>query len=243
MKLTVGYVIISKSFYVLNYYDYLLENLDYGVIKMPEEYYNHSNICSLLFDGYIEEAIDVFTEKTEKLTIVPSAKRAYLSSLNLAIYNFILIMEHISLHKCCMDNEQLITTHTTESTSLIGADIIRAYGSDSNYLIEKYKNPHIKAAIAYIHGHLHDTLNLDTVSTAAFIDRVYLCQLFKKEVGTNFNSYVLAQRMKLADKLLAKTTLSIEYIAEHCGYKNPSYFSTCYKKYYGIRPSDVRRTQ
>ena len=106
---------------------------------MPEEYYNHSNICSLLFDGYIEEAIDVFTEKTEKLTIVPSAKRAYLSSLNLAIYNFILVMEHISLHKCCMDNEQLITKHTTESTSLIGADIIRAYGSDSNYLIEKYK--------------------------------------------------------------------------------------------------------
>ena len=174
---------------------------------------------------------------------MPSAKRAYLSSLNLAIYNFILVMEHISLHKCCMDNEQLITTHTTEATVLIGADIIRAYGSDSNYLIEKYENPHIKAAIAYIHGHLHGTLNLDTVSTAAFIDRVYLCQLFKKEVGTNFNSYVLSQRMKLADKLLAKTTLSIEYIAEHCGYKNPSYFSTCYKKYYGIKPSDVRRTQ
>ena len=190
MQLTVGYVIISKSFYVLNYYDYLLENLDYGVIKMPEEYYNHSNICSLLFDGYIEEAIDVFTEKTEKLTIVPSAKRTYLSSLNLAIYNFILVMEHISLHKCCMD-----------------------------------------------------TLNLDTVSTAAFIDRVYLCQLFKKEVGINFNSYILSQRMKLADKLLAETALSIEYIAEHCGYKTPSYFSSCYKKYYGIKPSDVRSTQ
>lgn len=72
---------------------------------------------------------------------MPSARRAYLSSLNLAIYNFILIMEHISLHKCCMDNEQLITTHTTEATVLIGADIIRAYGYDSNYLIEKYENP------------------------------------------------------------------------------------------------------
>lgn len=133
-------------------------------------------------------------------------------------------------------------THS-QSTVLIGADIIRAYGSDSNYLIEKYENPHIKAAIAYIHGHLNDTLNLDTVSTAAFIDRVYLCQLFKKEVGINFNSYILSQRMKLADKLLAETALSIEYIAEHCGYKTPSYFSTCYKKYYGIKPSDVRSTQ
>ena len=208
---------------------------------MSEEYYNHSNICSLLYDGYIEEAVTVFTSKTEKLAIAPSARRAYLSSLNLAIYNFILVREQVSLHECCMTVEQSILRPSVDTVAEAGAEIIRAYGSDRNYLIEKYSNPHIRAALHYIHNHLCDVLNLDTVSTAAFIDKIYLCQLFKREVGTNFNSYILARRMKLACKLLAETSLSIEYIAEHCGYRTPSYFSTCYRKYFGMKPSDTRR--
>lgn len=207
--------------------------------NITDNYINHQDVCSLLYAGYINEAILIFTNKTKELPPAPSMRRTYLSSLNYAIYNYILINENISLHSSCLYNEKKIFHSTSENLVQIGTEIIQSYGFDNHYLIEKYHNPHIKATVSYIHEHLQDSLTLKTVSEAAFIDKVYLCQLFKKEVHTSFHDYVLERRMKLATKLLTDTSLPIQTIAEQCGYKNASYFSTCYKKYTGQRPSEI----
>lgn len=100
-----------------------------------------------------------------------------------------------------------------------GFEIIASYGMDSRYLIAKYKNPHIRNAVSYIHTHLSESLTLESVSDVVCISKNYFCQLFREEVGTSFGSYVCAERVRLAKRLLTGTALSVQDIAEKCGFR------------------------
>lgn len=209
---------------------------------MTANFYNHSDICQFLYSGNTTQAIILFKEKTNLEDFTPFLRNTYLSSLNFAIYNFILLNENVSLHECCMENEQKIKNVTTDSFLDVGIDIISSYGNDSRYLIEKYNNPHIKAALTYIHEHLSESLSLTIVSNAIVINPSYLSDLFKREVGMNFSDYVNMRRIKTAQRLLKNTDLSIQEISEICGYKNVGYFSTCFKNETGEKASDYRRS-
>lgn len=208
---------------------------------MTEPEYNHLDIYTLLYSGNTEAAIRTFCEKTTRFCFTPFSRNRYLSSLNFGIYNYILLKEQISLHDCCQENEKQIAQYTQDSMIDIGIRIITNYGTDNRYLIEKYKNVHVRRAIVCIHEHLSEPLTLDYVSRKICINKAYLCQLFQKETGTGFCSYVLQQRMKLAERLLLHTADPIQEIALKCGYPNAAYFSTCYKKYMGCKPSVERR--
>lgn len=203
--------------------------------------FNHSEIYQLLYNGNTTQAIKAFVEKTFPDEFTPFLRNAYLSSLNFGIYNSILLKENISLHECCMENEKKILKSTNTSFLEIGTDIISSYGNDSRYMVEKYKNPHIKTAVTYIHRHLSEPLSLEIVSDAVCINPAYLSELFMQEVHINFCDYVNMQRIKTAKNLLRNTSLSIQDIADRCGYKSVSYFSTCFKRYVGEKPSHYRR--
>lgn len=207
---------------------------------MSELSINHCDIFVLLYNGNIPEAVKTFQEKTKPCSFTPASRISYLSSLNFGVYNYILLKENVSLHDCCLENEKKIAKVTQESILTVGADIITAYGMEKRYMIEKYRNPHIKKALYYIHEHISEPLTLTLVSEAITINASYLCQLFKKEVNMGFSDYITCQRVKIAQNLLITTDLSMVEIAHKCGFKNSSYFCTCYKKYYGISPSQRR---
>lgn len=207
---------------------------------MNELLFNHNDIYTLLFYGDIQGAISLFTSKTDSDSLTPTARAMYLSSLNIGIYNYILTKENISLHDCCYENEKKIATVTKDSLLQTGAEIISSYGMDKRYMIEKHSNPHIKNAMYYIHTHINETLSLNNVCDAICITPSYLCQLFKREANISFCDYVSSHRLKIAKSLVCDTNYSIEEIAERCGFKNNSYFSTCYKKKYGVSPSKER---
>lgn len=205
--------------------------------------YNHNAIYHLLYNGNTSQAVKTFVKKTNSENFTPFLRNSYLSSLNFGIYNFILLKENVSLHECCMENERKIMKSTNDSFIDVGIDIISSYGNDSRYLIEKYTNPHIKAALRYIHQHLSDFLSLEIVSNAICINPSYLSDLFKREVGMKFSDYINIRRITMAKKLLKNTNLSIQEIAEQCGYKNTGYFSTCFKKITGEKASEYRRKE
>lgn len=208
---------------------------------MPERNINHYEICCFLYAGNIAEAKRSFIEKMKGQTFSPSMRYVCLSSLNFSIYNFILIQEQVSLYECCLENETRIARASSDALLETGLAIISAYGMDSRYLIAKYENPHIQNAVAYIHRHLNGELSLQSVSQMVHISKNYFCELFKKEVGISFGAYVRTQRVKLARQLLSGTELSLQDIAERCGFQTASYFSTCFKKSFGYSPSELKR--
>lgn len=207
---------------------------------MNEHLFNHNDIYTLLYHGDINGAITIFKKKTDESAYTPATRAIYLSSLNIGIYNYILMKENISLHDCCYENEKKIATVTKDSLITTGAEIISSFGLDKRYMIEKYSNLHIKNAMYYIHAHINEQITLGDVCNAISITPSYLCQLFKKDVQISFCDYVMSHRLKLAKGLLKRTDYSIEEIAEKCGFKNGSYFATCYKKAFGFSPSKER---
>ena len=208
---------------------------------MNELIYNHNEIYTLLFHGQTQMAIQAFLNKTDVNTFTPFTRNAYLSSLNYGIYNYILMKEKISLHDCCMENEKKILSSTKATMTNIGSEIIFSYGNDQNYLIQKYQNKHIRAAILYIHNHLNENITLEKVSQKIFINKSYLCVLFKREVRMSFCDYIMTRRIHLAKKLMLTSNLSCQEIAEMCGFRNATYFSTCFKKYENCKPSEYRK--
>lgn len=204
---------------------------------------NHLDICILLYYGNTLGAIDLFKARFNSLNnnLNIFDYKLYISSLNISIYNYILGEESISLHQCCYENANLIEECANYSNFInIGEIIISSYGNCSDYLIEKYENPHIKRALTYIHNHIHEPLTLANVCENININRCYLCDIFKKNVGTNFSEYIMKKRINLSKELLIYSDLPLDVIANKCAFCNISYFCTTFKKFTGNTPLSYR---
>ncbi|WP_158584379.1 response regulator [Lachnotalea sp. AF33-28] len=81
--------------------------------------------------------------------------------------------------------------------------------------------------------------SLDDVAGLLFISPNYLRQLFKQETGMTFVEYLTRARLEHAKFLLSSTDLKVSEAAELVGYKDPRYFSSCFKKMFHISPSDI----
>lgn len=210
---------------------------------IDETLYNHLEICTYLYHRNTQAAINTLKEKIDLLprNSTLQLKKIYLFSLNCSIYNYILIQEKVSLHLCYHENGQAISKSITSNNFFeVGEQIILAYGNCSDYMIEKHKNKHVKNAIAYIHSHLEEPLTLDNVCKSININRCYLSDIFKKQVKCTFSQYILKQRISLAKKLLKDSQLTVNIIAEKCGFSNQSYFCTCFKREMGMSPCSYR---
>lgn len=208
---------------------------------MSELTVNHYEICCLLCTGSISQAQQCFYDKINGQDLSASARGMILSSLNYAIYNFFLIQNNLSLHDCCVQNERRISHASADTFWKTANEVIASYRASSLERTAKHENPYIRRALAYIHEHLNEELTLQSVSSLLFMNKNYFCQLFCRETGVSFTNYVCEQRMKLADQLLRGTSLTVQEIAEKCGFQNAAYFSTCCKKHFGCTPSRLRK--
>lgn len=96
--------------------------------------------------------------------------------------------------------------------------------------------------IAYINRHFEQKLYLKDLSAQFFINQVYCCQLFKKNLGKTFSEYISELRIKKARELLKLTDLSIEEIAIKAGYVDYYYFNKVFKKHCGVTPTKFRKS-
>lgn len=86
-------------------------------------------------------------------------------------------------------------------------------------------------------------MSLDFLAEQFHIHPVSLSKLFKKHVGINFIQYATKRKMALAKKLLLHSSKKVSEITEELGYSNYRYFSTLFKKEYGIVPQQFRRNE
>ncbi|MGG1553432.1 response regulator transcription factor [Paenibacillus ferrarius] len=112
------------------------------------------------------------------------------------------------------------------------------FNSRTNSVSYKHKQT-IDFMLAYIHGHLDQPLTLDELATQLFISKNHLNQIFKKATGDTFMTYLTRARMEKARALLQEGKYMIYEIAERVGFSNVPYFSTLFKKHFGLSPSDI----
>jgi len=59
--------------------------------------------------------------------------------------------------------------------------------------------------------------------------------------GITTMNYIRILRLELAQKMLEETPESISNISLKCGFSDTHYFSNCFKKHFGISPSEFRQ--
>ena len=94
---------------------------------------------------------------------------------------------------------------------------------------------------AYMDTHYATEMSLATLAGQFHINAAYLSELFKAQVGQNFTDYLISLRMKKAKELLSDTGLKVIDIAHICGFSSSGYFSTVFKKKFGVKPIDYRK--
>lgn len=214
---------------------------------MNPKFLDQTDIFTLLYNGNVSATKQLFKDKFElyKKGVSNQELKGFLYSLNLGIYHFILFYEHISLDECCCRNHRTIRESEYSHTALcqIGLDLIHSYGYCTDYLISRYQNMYIRHAIKHIHQNLSQYICLEQLAKHVGLSKNQLCFLFKNETGRTISSYVTERRIIMAKELLQKGNLSMDLIAECCGFSSTSYFCVIFKKGTGQTPLQFRKSK
>lgn len=78
------------------------------------------------------------------------------------------------------------------------------------------------------------------IADALDVNLQYMCFLFKKQTDTTIGAYILQTRMEMAGKLFQRTNYNVTEVAQKVGFFDVSYFSKCFKKYFGVSPKQYQ---
>ena len=144
-----------------------------------------------------------------------------------------------------MLSEQLGNQLYYESlANLFAINLLRKYCAVKPKL-QEYKGglsaQKLQQAIDFIHGNLERKLTLKEMAAQLDLSTFYFCELFKKSIGTPPYTYVLQQRVKLAQQLLKNSNKNIADIALECGFASHTHLNKHFRKFTGLTPKQYRK--
>lgn len=92
----------------------------------------------------------------------------------------------------------------------------------------------------YIGAHFNERISTASLSEIFGYDEAYFCRRFKKAAGISAMKYIQVLRMKKALEILKKEDIGISETACRCGFSDIHYFTRCFKKHFGITPSEFK---
>lgn len=141
--------------------------------------------------------------------------------------------DDISLHELELEIvSHLLNYHDNSHKSSISKKI-RQY--------KTYSNPNFDRIIECINDELALDLSLETLAEVGKVNKYYLIDLFKNEIGMTPAQYIREMRLKKAENLLRYSKQSITTISYESGFTSLSTFNRVFKQKYGISPTQFRR--
>jgi AraC-like DNA-binding protein len=121
-------------------------------------------------------------------------------------------------------------------------DVINRYIDNIFDYASKKNLDVIYRAVQYIRQNYSSKITLEDVAKAVYLSPTYLCKIFKKEVGCNFNEYLNKLRIEKSKQLLAQHGSSIADIMTVVGFDDQSYFTKVFKRVAGVSPKHFRKS-
>ena len=90
----------------------------------------------------------------------------------------------------------------------------------------------------YIGENYMEEIRLSELAQSMHLSPSYLSTLFKKNVGSSFQTYLIEIRMNRAHKLISAGEYSLLHVAQMVGYQDYAQFSKMYKKVFGRAPRE-----
>jgi len=98
----------------------------------------------------------------------------------------------------------------------------------------------IQEAVRFIRHHYAENLSVADIAEHIGMSQSWLTKRFKQECGCNILSCLLSVRVERAKALLVETDMLILEIASACGFDNPGYFISVFRKEVGMTPKAYR---
>lgn len=166
--------------------------------------------------------------------------RVFLNAMNQAHYHLFLNDFDISLHELCFRNGLIFhTVEDWEGFLAAGQTILKGY-HDAAAKLRDENNKAVPTAIRYIKDHIDQDLSLRIIAEHVFLNKTYFCTLFKEVTGQNISMFIRRERMRRAEQLLTSGDMLIEDIAKRCGFRSAAYFSTVFRDFFDMQPSEYR---
>lgn len=109
---------------------------------------------------------------------------------------------------------------------------------------EKTLRMNMLDAVEYIQEHYRDEdICVEQVAERFHMSVSYFSKLFNEYAGMTFPEFITDLRLTYAKEMLrANPDINIKKVAEICGFSTTSYFSSQFKKKFGLSPSAVRNS-
>lgn len=105
--------------------------------------------------------------------------------------------------------------------------------------VETVQEP-IRRAFNFIRQNYRREFRLSDVAKAVGLSPSYFSALFHSTMGITFSHYLTNYRLRIAERYLQTSDLSVKQIASVCGFTSYPYFVTAFKTEYGASPGAYR---
>ncbi len=85
--------------------------------------------------------------------------------------------------------------------------------------------------------------NIDSLAKDVGISRTQLHRKMKEITGISSGKFLRNLRMEQAAKLLREGKVNVSQVADKVGYQDLAHFSTAFKTYFGVSPSEYQEIQ
>lgn len=137
---------------------------------------------------------------------------------------------HATIDNLIKSRQMLHGKYSGKQTSNEQINDIEVKGNDEQLMERVVDN---------INKHISDSdFTIETLCSEVGISRANLHRKMKSIAGITANDLMRNIRMEQAGRLLVENKVNITQIAYSVGYASQTYFSTAFKKYYGISPTE-----
>ena len=98
---------------------------------------------------------------------------------------------------------------------------------------------YVCAATAFIKKNLSRPLSADAVAAHVGLSKYHFLREFKRITGHTLVHYINALRCEQAQRLLEQGNCKVKEAAALCGFSNHSYFTSVFRQYTGLYPSQI----
>lgn len=100
----------------------------------------------------------------------------------------------------------------------------------------------IEDAMALISASSDENITVKSLAEHTGMSEVYFRKLFRGVTGVSPSKYIIDQRVSRAKVLLTADYLTLDDVAERCGFSSLSYFCRVFKDNIGMTPSEFRKS-
>lgn len=99
----------------------------------------------------------------------------------------------------------------------------------------------VDRVIDYMMDNLRENLSIDDIANAVGLNKHYMNRLFVRQTGVTPHKYFNNMRIQEARRLLLTTSMSVENVADACGFQNTSNFIRLFRNHTDMTPSVFRK--